>query len=76
MMLKCHFSPTVKVKPRYGGDVLSRGRAWFAFSFLLNEVGDLSFFGISLFSYSSSLCCKKIVKNLRQKKKLHEKKYS
>ena len=44
MMLKCHFSPRVKVKPRYRGDVLSRGRAWFAFCFLLNEVGDLSFF--------------------------------
>ena len=41
------------------GDVLSRGRAWFAFCFLLNEVGDLSFFDIILFSYSSSLCCKK-----------------
>ena len=44
IMLKCHFSPTVKVKPRYRGDVLSRGRAWFAFCFLLNEVGDLSFY--------------------------------
>ena len=44
MMLKCHFSPRVKVKPRYRGGVLLRGRAWFAFCFLLNEVGDLSFF--------------------------------
>ena len=42
--LKCHSSPRVKVKPRYRGDVLSRGRARFAFCFLLNEVGDLSFF--------------------------------
>ena len=41
---KEHFSPTVKVKPCYRGDVLSRGRAWFAFCFLLNEFGDLSFF--------------------------------
>ena len=44
LMQKCHFSPRVKVKPRYRGDVLSRGRAWFAFCFLLNEGGDLSFF--------------------------------
>ena len=44
LMQKCRFSPRVKVKPRYRGDVLSRGRAWFAFCFLLNEVGDLSFF--------------------------------
>ena len=58
MMLKCNFSPRVKVKPRYRGDVLSRGRAWFAFCFLLNKVGDLSFFGIILLSYSS-FCCKK-----------------
>ena len=32
------------MKPRYQGDVLSTGRARFAFCFLLNEVGDLSFF--------------------------------
>ena len=38
---KEHFSPTVKVKPCYRGEVLSRGQAWSAF---LNEVGDLSFF--------------------------------
>ena len=44
MMLKCHFSPRVKVKPRYRGDVLLRGRAWFAFCFLPNEFRDLSFF--------------------------------
>ena len=44
MMLNFHFSPRVKVKPRYRGDVLSRGRAWFAYGFLGNEVGDLSFF--------------------------------
>ena len=44
MMLKRHFSPRVKVKPRYRGDVLSRDRAWLAFCFLLNEVGNLSFF--------------------------------
>ena len=43
MMLKCHFSPRVKVKPRYRGGELLRGRAWFVFCFLLNEVGDLSF---------------------------------
>ena len=39
-MLKCHFSPKVKI----GETCCSRGRAWFAFSFLLNKVGDLSFF--------------------------------
>ena len=44
MMLKCHFSLRVKVKLRYRGDVLSRGRAWFTFCFLPNEVGDPSFF--------------------------------
>ena len=43
MMLKCHFSPRVKVKPRCRGYVLLKGRAWFAFCFLLNVVGDLSF---------------------------------
>ena len=32
------------MKPLYQGDVLSRGRAQFAISFLLNEVDDLSFF--------------------------------
>ena len=38
---KEHFSPTVKVKLCYRGEVLSRRQAWSAF---LNEVGDLSFF--------------------------------
>ena len=45
-----------------------RGRARFAFCFLLNEVDDLSFFfDIILFSYSFSLCCKKFYKNLQKK---------
>ena len=44
LTLKCQSSPNVKVKPRYLGDVLSRGPARFAFCFLLNEDGDLSFF--------------------------------
>ena len=58
------------MKPHYRGDVLSRGRAWFAFCFLLNEVGDLSFFGIILFSYSSFLCCKKKITKLTPEKKV------
>ena len=54
---------------KIGETCCSRGRAWFAFSFLLNKVGDLSFFfGMISFSYSSSLCCN--FKNLRQKKKV------
>ena len=44
VMLKCHFSPRVKVKLHCQGYVLSRGRARCAFCFLLNKVGDLSFF--------------------------------
>ena len=36
MMIKFDFSPRVKVKPQYRGDVLSRGRGWFTFCFLLN----------------------------------------
>ena len=37
LITKCHFSPRVKMKQRYRG-------ARFAFCFLLNEGGDLSFF--------------------------------
>ena len=44
MIPKCHFTLRVKVKLRYQGGVLFRGQAWFAFCFLLNEVGDLTFF--------------------------------
>ena len=69
-MLKCHFSPRVKVKPRYREDVLSRGRAWFAFCFLLNAVDDLSFFWALFYSLTPPLCAVKTIKNFRQKKKV------
>ena len=71
-MLKSHFSPRVKVKPRYRRDLLSRGQAWFAFCFLLNEVGDLSFSGH--YFILTPLCAVKNVKNLSQKKKVTGKK--
>ena len=70
MMLKCHFSLRVKVKPRYRGDVLLSGRGWFTLRlcFHLNEVGDLSFFGIILFSYSTSPLCTATNKITSEKK--------
>ena len=69
MMLKCHFSPRVKVKPHH--------REFGLLSvFSKTRLVTYLFFGIILFSYSSSLCHKKILKNFRQQKKFQGKKYS
>ena len=75
MVLNCHVSPRVKVKPRYdpiSGRRLLRGRAWFAFCFLLNEVGDLSFFWHKYLT--PPLCAVKKIKKFTSEKKVTGKK--